>query len=126
MADGGREASWTAATCRSLKVPSSSARRGNRKLAANLAGKVFSTLNVARHRFDDIRCGIYPEGVFAAFAFEAAAVGLQVLKQVAPFHQTRTEVCSAPWVRFRDPARACSPPRVRWRRRGFGDRPRGS
>ena len=103
MAAGARAASWSAATGRFLKVPSSSARGGDRKLAANLAGQVFSNLTVARHRFNGIRGGIYPEGVFAAFAFEAAAVGLQVLEQVAPFHQTRTEVCSAPLGAFSSP-----------------------
>lgn len=103
MADGQREASWSAETCRFLKVLSSSARRGDRKLAANLAGEVFSNFNMARHRFDNIRCGIYPEGVFAAFAFKAAAVGPQVLEQVTAFHQTRTEVCSAPLGAFSSP-----------------------
>jgi hypothetical protein len=43
--------------------------------------------------------------VLAAFALKAAAVGLQVPEQVAAFHQTRTEVCSAPRGAF---SRLCS------------------
>ena len=61
---------------------------------------MLANLNVTRDRFDDIGRGIYPEGVFAAFTFEPATVGLQVLQQVAPFHQTSTEVCSAPLGAF--------------------------
>ena len=42
------------------------------------------------------RRGVQPKGMFGAFAIEAAAVRLRVPQQIATFHQTRTEVCSAP------------------------------
>ena len=41
---------------------------------------MFANFNMARHCFNHVSCGVYPEGMFAAFAFKAAAVGLQMLR----------------------------------------------
>jgi len=71
----------------------------------NFPGKVFANLGVAGHRLNATGGRIQPKGMLGAFPFEPAAVGLQMPEQVTAFHQTKTQVCSAPRGAF---SRLCS------------------
>jgi hypothetical protein len=75
---------------------SGAARFGHLELTADLSGKVFPDLGVARHRLYRVGRRVDSERVVGAFALEPATVGPQVSEQIAAFHYTRTEVCSAP------------------------------
>ena len=72
-------------------------------MAADFAGKVLADLDVARNRLHGAGLGIQPERVLTAFALQAAAVSLQMPEQIAAFHQTKMEVCSAPLGAFSSP-----------------------
>ena len=72
-------------------------------MPADLAGKVLANLDMTGNRLNRASFRAYPERVFTAFALQPAAVSLQVSEQIAAFHQTRMEVCSAPLGAFSSP-----------------------
>ena len=82
---------------------SSSRQFGDRKLPADLAGKVLANLDMSRNGLNRASFRVDPERVFTALTLQPATVSLQVAEQIAAFHQTRMEVCSAPLGAFSSP-----------------------